>query len=415
MKIWTLLVALWLIPFTACEAAALRFIIPSGATTESSRLYWDLINEFHRAEPGIKIVFEPMRDWDAVVARVQQLHKEHSSAGLFVAEVSETLELESKGLIQAFDTLLEEQGGNPKSLVASISPPFLGSSYCASKKLCGIPFFRSMPVALYNLDQIKAAGLSDKVLPQNWAELETLLEGLKQHTHRAPFFLGGEWYDWLFEATVIQAGGELMQTKGYKVVLNTPMAERALTFWKRLKDKGLLERSTVWKDTLTGFTSGRYPVTYYSSGGMEAARSNNRFAWMADMMPKDKENGASFGGGNLYAAATLGADEKAAAVKFTQFLYQASVQARISAGTGYFPVMEVAYANPLLRDRYTQESAFVRARAQLKYAQPKLMAIDNLRVREILKKAIDRCLDGGADPHTALQAAQQEIEALPRN
>lgn len=415
MKFWPLLAALWLIPFTVCQAVSLRFIIPSGATTESSRLYWDLINEFQRAQPGIKIIFEPMRDWDAVVARVLQLHKEHSSPGLFVAEVSETLELESKNLIQPFDTLLEEQGINPKHLTASISSPFLGSSYCASKKLCGIPFFRSMPVALYNLDQIKAAGISDKTVPQNWSELETLLERLKQHSQKAPFYLGAEWYDWLFEATVIQAGGELMDTKGYKVVLNTPMAERALVFWKRLKDKGLLDRSNVWKDTLTGFTAGRYPVIYYSSGGMEAVRSNNRFAWTADMMPKDKEYGGSFGGGNLYAAAILNAEEKSAIAKFTQFLYQPSVQAKISVGTGYFPVMDVAYLNPLLRDRYTRDSAFVRARAQLKYTKPKLMAVDNLRVREILKAAIDRCLDGGADPHAALQAAQQEIEALTRN
>lgn len=53
------------------------------------------------------------------------------------------------------------------------------------------------------------------------------------------------------------------------------------------------------------------------------------------------------------------------------------------------------------------------ARAQaLRYAQPKLMSTDNLSVRNILKKAIDRVLDDGVAPDTALQNAQREVDQL---
>lgn len=396
----------------ACHAVSLRFIIPSGATTESSRLYYQMIQQFEKQEPGIRIEFEPTRSWDAVIDRVLSPGQARPGAGLFVAEVSQTLELEQLGAILPMEELLERNGQRMKDFLAPIPRQFLSSGYCVSKKLCGTPFFRSMPVALYNLDQIKAAGWDERNLPETWSELEALLEQLHAKSGRAPFFLGGDWYDWLFEATVIQAGGSLMDLRSNKVTLNTPAAVKALEFWKRLREKGLLDRAPEWKDTLTGFTSGRYPVVYYSSGGMETVRANNRFAWMADMMPRGTGHGAALGGGNLYAMADLGKEQQAAAVKFVQFLYRPDIQAQISAATGYFPAVEAAFDEPLLKERYTREEPFMRARGQIRFARPKLAALHNLTVRGIVRSAIDRSLEGGIDPQTALRTAQNEVDTL---
>ena len=56
----------------------------------------------------------------------------------------------------------------------------------------------------------------------------------------------------------------------------------------------------------------------------------------------------------------------------------------------------------------------MRVRQQLKYAKPKLMAVDNLKVREIIKTAIDRCLKDGVSPQATLGQAQQEIDKLTK-
>ena len=394
------------------SAVQLKFIIPAGATTESSRFYYNLAREFEKKESGISIEFEPKTNWDEVVKRVRQLTAQNHSAGLFVAEVSETLELEQLGLIQPFEDVLAEQGIGLKEFLQPISVEFLGSSYCANKKFCGAPFFRSMLIAIYNLDQLKAAGISEKQLPKTWVEFESMLEKLRSYSNKAPFVLGGDWYDWIFEATVIQAGGSLMNAQTGKITLTTPAAVRALSFWKRLKDKQLLERLTVWKDTLSGFTSGRFPVIYYSTGGMETVRTNGRFTWSAEMLPRDVNFGGSIGGGNLFMSANMSKEEKIAAIKFTQFLYQTSIQARTSAATGYLPVVAAAFADPLLKDRYSLDESFVHVRQQLKYAKPKLMASDNLKVRELIKAAIDSCLKDGVSPQTALEFAQQKIDKL---
>jgi ABC-type glycerol-3-phosphate transport system substrate-binding protein len=211
---------------------------------------------------------------------------------------------------------------------------------------------------------------------------------------------------------VIQSGGTLMNPKNNKITLATPEAVEALKYWRQLKDKKLLTRSQTWKETIKGFAGGLYTVTYYSSGGMETVRSNAKFHWMADMLPKNKTYGVAVGGGNLYLSANMGQEEKDAAVKFAKFLYRPAVQARISAATGFFPVVDAAFSEPELNERYTKDEPFVRVRKQLKFAKPKIMAANNLKVREIVKKAIDRCLNESMDPEKALQMAQKEVDQL---
>jgi ABC-type glycerol-3-phosphate transport system substrate-binding protein len=394
----------------AAPAQNLKFIVPSGATSEGSRLYLNLVREFERSEPGAHIEFLPLSSWDEVVASVREMQLHGRSSGLFVAEVSETLELENLGLIVPFEDVLQAHGGNLGEFLAPLSREFLGNSYCLSKKFCGPPFLRSMPVALYNLDQLRLAGIDSAHLPDDWRETEVLLGKLQRRLRQEPFCLGGDWYDYLFEAAVRQAGGSLFD--GARVTLATREAAEALHFWKRLKDLKLLRRANNWKATLNGFIAGYYPVTYYSSGGMETVRANARFAWMADMLPKKKNYGVAVGGGNLYISAKLSHGQQKVALKLARFLLRPSVQARISAATGFFPTVDAAFSEAELKTRYASEEAFVRVRQQLKYAKPKLMSVDNLKVRNILKKAIDRTLDDGVAPEVALTDAQAEVDKL---
>mgnify|MGYP000526257144 CR=1 FL=1 len=75
-------------------------------------------------------------------------------------------------------------------------------------------------------------------------------------------------------------------------------------------------------------------------------------------------------------------------------------------------MVDAAFSEPQLRERYASDEPFVRVHKQLKFGKPKIMAVDNLKVREILKSAIDQCLEKGVDPKTALERAQQQIDQL---
>jgi len=396
-----------------CAAqTGLRFTVPSGATSEASRLYLDLIQEFNQANPDIRVEFHPFSDWDEVVGDVKNRVAHGQSAGVFVAEVSETLELEHFGLITAFAEALEREDGGVDAFTAPLVKEFLGNSFCADGRFCGPPFVRSTPVAFYNLDRLREVGVDSEHLPTTWGETEVLLRKLKARSNQPPFGLGGDWYDYLFEAAVLQAGGALSDQASHRVTLDTPESVAALRYWKRLMDEGLMTRATSWKATLNGFVNGIYPVVYYSSGGMATVREADKSAWMAAGLPRDKQFGVAVGGGNLYLSANMSGPEKAAALKLTRFLYSPAVQARISLATGFFPVVEAAFDDPALASRYCREEPFMRVRGQLRFAKSKVMSFDNLRVRDILKHAIDRSLDEGVDPAMALGDAQREVDRV---
>lgn len=401
----------------ACVAAPafgapvqLKFIVPSGATSETSRLYSNLVHEFEAQQPAIDVQFLPLHNWDDVIDKVRRLPPD-GRAAVFVAEVSETLELDRLGLIAPLGDLLAKYG-NEKAFIAPLMPEFLGNSYCRNGKFCGPPFMRSTPVVLYNLEKLRAIGVDQDSLPANWSEFEAMLGKLQARSQQPPFCLGGDWYDYLFEAMVRQSGGTLMDLEHGKATLATPEAIEALAFWKRLKDQHYLTRMNTWKATLNGFVGGYCAVSYYSSGGLETVRAKARFAWMADILPKNKNYAVPAGGGNLYVANNMSEAEQKAALKLIAFLYQPSVQARISASTGFFPAVGSAFAEPVLASRYTREEAFIRVRGQLKYAKPRLMGADNLRLRAILKQAIDRVLNDGMDPAASLRLAQRDADRL---
>lgn len=389
-------------------AVTLNFVVPSGATSEASRLYQNLAKDFERSETDIHIEFVPLNNWDDVIGTVQRLH-EQGKKTVFVAEVSETLELERLGLIEPFDNVMGRDGAADLS-IATFIPAFLGNSYCRTNQFCGPPFVRSMPIALYNLDKLKEIQAGRSQLPATWSDLEAVLVKLQGKFGHPPFCFGGEWYDYLFEATVLQSGGTLMDGQ-YKVRLDTPEAIEALTFWKRLKDKKLLVRMNNWKSTINAFASGHCMVTYYSSGGMETVRSKAAFTWAADMLPRNKTYGVAMGGGNLYVGTGMNGVEQQAALKLATFLYTPAIQARISTATGFFPVVHGSDGE--LKERYLDYAP--RVFQQFKFARAKLAVIHNLKARAILKQAIDQSLDQGIAPATALRQAQQQITELDQS
>jgi len=413
MKYFAVACLCWMTSFLACPAACavtLRMTIPSGATSETSHMFSGLFQEFEAANPGIEVEFHPLTDWDDVVKVIAETIAHGQSGGMFVAEASETYELENLGLILPFAGVL---GGDEKKFTDMFVREFLGNSSCSTGTFCAPPFVQSTPVAMYNLDMLREAGISGDALPANWEELEGLLEKVKAaRPGQPPFALGGDWYDYLFEAMVRQAGGVLKDPRSRKVTLDTPEALKALLFWKRLQDRGLLMRMNSWKATINAFQEGLAAVAYYSSGGLETVHRKAKFSWTADRLPGDRMFSVALGGGNLYLAANLSEDEKQAASKLSAFLYSPGVQARISAGSGFFPVVQAAFDDPALQGRYTSDEPYVRVRSQLRFSHPKLMTAHYLEVRGILKRAIDRTLDEGMDAGESLRQAQGEVDRL---
>jgi len=390
----------------------LEFRIPSGATSEASRLYVNFIDEFEHHNKNIKIKLLPYTNWDLVTTDVKRITGEGKSVGLFVSEVSTTQELEKAKAVISFERAIKLHGngifGEPKDFKDTfVSENMLDNSYGKDGKLYGPPFIRSIPIAFYNLDLLKKIEYSEENLPKTWHEMILLLEKYKAKTGYTPFGFGAVWYDYLFEATVRQAGGSLMTDNYSRFTLDSPEAVEALEFWAYLQDNDLMRKTNNWKSTINSFAFGIYPVVYYSSGGLGTVSELAKFKWKAEVMPKNKVHGVSFGGGNLYISSHMSDDETRAALRFAHFLYSEKVQTEISEKTGFFPVTKAAFTsirNPHLN---TLKQQF---RDNQVYG--KIMTEEYLKTRNILKEAIEKSLYKGISPRKALEWAQSEAEKL---
>lgn len=329
---------------------------------------------------------------------------------IFISEVSQTYEIENLNIATNYDDFYGNKKNELKKINADIFIEYSKNSFGKDGKMYGLPIFRSMPVVFYNLDYLKKAGYNQKNLPKNWFEFKIMLEKMKQALNMTPFVLAGDWYDFLFEALVIQAGGRIIDAKNKKIKFYSPEAIVALTYWKELIDAKLMKRVENWKGAINGFIAGKFPVIFYSSGGMGSAQKTEGLNWLADMLPKNKKYGCPYGGGNLYLGKTINMNDRDFVIEFIKTLYQPHIAAEISDLSGYLPVTKSSFKLQKIKDKYNKIQAYKNVFRQVPYAQLKMMGIQNLKIRESLKKAIDRTLNEGMQPEKSLKQAQQELD-----
>ncbi len=385
------------------------FIAPTGATGKFNRLFYEYVKEFNQKNVQNKIVFIPLQEWDLVISQAKEMALSGKKF-IFISEVSQTYEIENLKIATSFDDFYKYKKEDLNILNKDIYIEYTKNNYGKNGKMYGLPIFRSMPVVFYNLDYLKKVGYNSNNLPKNWLEFKSMLVKVKQNLNVIPFVLAGDWYDFLFEALVMQAGGSIVDSKNKKLNFYSPAAVEALTFWKELIDAKLMKRVENWKGAINGFVAGKFPVIFYSSGGMGAAQETEGLNWLADMLPKNKKYGCPYGGGNLYLGKTLEIADRDYIIEFIKTLYQPQVVAEISDLSGYLPVTKSAFKLQKIKDKYTKIQAYKNIFKQLPYAQIKMMGIQNLRIRESLKNAIDRTLDEGMLPEKSLKQSQLEID-----
>ena len=406
IKIFILAILLANLSYANKAQTTLQVYIPSGVTSNLSRVYNNIIKDFEEINPNIKIIFNPKNSYKQTQEVLLSLTNSKQSAGVVVIELSELLTLVQNNSVIPLDLFINED----KKLLDTFIPKFLKNSYGNDGKIYGLPIFRSTPIIYYNMDILKQIGITQSQLPKNWNELREILQKLKNHTGEIPMILPDQWYDWLFESFVFQSGGALSNSDHSKVLFNHSSTIEALTFWKELIDKGLMKRRFgSWKSAINLFANGKYPVVYYSTGGMGKLQKENKINWTTTIMPKNKVYGTSVGAASIFLSNYMKDNEKKAAWKFTKFLLAQKQQVTISLASGYLPVIKSAYNNTKLEQRYNLHP-FAEAKKQLEYTYPKIMVKNYSKIREILKKAITRSLDKGMPPKQSLNIAQKEAQ-----
>ncbi len=391
------------------SAAEINFVVPSNATASLTLEYRQIVDDFNKAHPDHQINLTPRTSYNQVL----DLALKKEVKGVFAAEIAEMYTLQEAEAIVPIG-IYKTDTKNLEKYLNGFVPAFLKNSYNSDGKLMALPLFRSTPIIYYNLDMLEKAGIETSTLPRTWSELTKVLIRLRDFYGRPAVALPGIWREWVFESFVQQNGGQLSGSKS-EISLNNSYNIDALETWAKWRRQDLVYLPDSWKDGISSYLRRLIPITYYSTAGMAAVRKHSTFRWTVDVMPGNPKPGAVVGGANLFLSSGMSEEQKLLSEELLMHLLSPENQAKISAASGYFPVVKASFDLPVLSNLYDKEPAYMKARKQLQYAHARMMTLNHKSIRVLFQQAIEETLSGQFSARQALTNAQEKATKLITN
>ena len=132
------------------------------------------------------------------------------------------------------------------------------------------------------------------------------------------------------------------------------------------------------------------------------------------MLPADERRGSPTGGGNFYLFKAASPAQRAASLRFLQWITSPERAAQWGIDTGYVATRPDAWETPAMKAYVAGFPQAAVARDQLQYAVPELSTHDNQQVTEPLNNALQAALTGRKEPGPALTEAQATASRLLR-
>ncbi|MEJ1976818.1 MAG: ABC transporter substrate-binding protein [Acetobacteraceae bacterium] len=309
-----------------------------------------------------------------------------------------------------------DQAGDNAAWLGQFYPAFLRNGQIAGHTW-GVPFQRSTIVLYYNKDAFTAAGLDPQTPPGTWAEHAAAAQKLSIKDQRWGVAIpgsGGFAY-WMFQALAAQTGGLLANADGTAVSFDTKEARRALTYWLELQKSGATPPGVVeWGTTPRDFLEQRAAMVWTTTGNLSNIRTNAKFPFGVAMLPADRRRGTPTGGGNFYLFKAASPAQRAASLRFLQWITSAERAAQWGIDTGYVATRPDAWETPAMKAYVAGFPAAAVARDQLQYAVPELSTHDNQRVTQVLNDGLEAALTRRKTAVAALVDAQAAATRLLR-
>lgn len=417
-----LLVAVAVIPggAGAQTAVPLKYYYPVGVSGPLNKLMTEMVNDFNRSHSGVKV--EPVFAGNYVEAMAKAMTgvMGGNPPDLAVLDAPEIFSLLDREAIIPLDDLIAQSGGT--AWLEDFYGAFLQNAR-ANGHVYSIPWQRSTPIFYYNKDLFRKAGLDPSQPPKDWRQLVEYAQKLTvrdasgrvtQWGVQAPVV---ETSPWIFQGFVMEAGGQLADPSGTRVMFNSPEALRALQFILDLQNKYKVHppgasSSAFWDQTAQDFIQQKVAMMYLSTGAMTFIRKNATFQWNAGFMPADKQYGAPTGGGSFYIFSRIPQSHVTAAWTFIRWMTEPPQAARWSMGTGYVPIRKSEVALPAFKAYLQKVPQALTATRQLQYAGMQLTVHEGDQVGLLLVTAVQAAQTGRLSPQVALDQAQRDAMAI---
>ena len=292
-------------------------------------------------------------------------------------------------------------------------------------KMIGMPFNSSSPIMYFNVDALKAAGVT---APKTWEEFqETTAPALKKSGYTA---LSQSHLPWIFTENFMSRHDLPFATNnnGYdgvdtKILVNNDAIKAHFTALTNWQEEGYFEWfGTGWSDNQTPFEEGKVAIWLGSSGSFGGlSKKDLPFEFSATYLPyweavTTEPKQTFIGGAALFAMAGKTAEENAATSAFFEFLTSPETQYFWHRETGYVPITEAAYALAKSDGHYVKSPA-----AEVGILQLSLPAGENTRgyrmgfyvqIRDVMNREYGRILTGETTVEDAFQNIETEANKL---
>lgn len=400
-------IVLGVFALTACapQKTVVNFVFMR--TSDQTQPYWQqVIADFEAANPSIRVNLNVFT-WDEGRQRIDEMISQGKPPNLARVATRWIPEYVAAGLVEPVDTYLTDQ------FRAEFIPRLIQQGAQYQGRTFGLPITVSARALYYNKDLFRRAGISAP--PKTWDELRTAALKLSQQNGVTGFGLQGgvgttpevQTYFYYF---LWGNGGDVLTPDGIRTAFDSPAGVEALTYLSELIQSGATQPDPTVDDRKsleTGFVLGKFGMVITGP-------------WLATRLAAEAPN-LAYGVApipNRSAPATLAAedtlivfkqaDNKAAAWKFVEFLYQDKYRLDYALREGVLPE-KISVAND---PKFKNNSVTAFFTEQLSTARFEPLNTQSGNIANLVTQAVQPVYQGKQKPLDALRAAAAKANEL---
>ena len=344
-----------------------------------------------------------------------------------VFEVGTATMMAAKGAVKPVYQLMADAG--EKFDPAAYLPAVTGYYSTADGKMLSFPFNSSTPVAYWNKDAFKKAGLDPEKPPKTWPETFDLAKKLR--AGGVPCGFTAAWVSWTqvenFSAwhnlpLATKANG--LEGPDAALEFNNPTAVRHvanLAAAQKDKDFDYGGRETQPEGK---FISGDCGMIQNSAGFYGNVRSNAKFPFGVTELPyypdvKGAPQNSIIGGASLWVMGGKKPEEYKGVAKFFTYLSGTELQERLHEQTGYLPITKAAYQATKASGFYDKnpgrEVPIIQLTGKPPTENSRGLRLGNLvQLRDVIAEDLEGAFAGKSTAKAALDDAVSRGNALLR-
>lgn len=288
---------------------------------------------YKQSHPNVSIKVQTL-SWDDAYAKMLAASTSRSGPDIISGGMTWTIQFGLRG------GMVDLRKYGVDQLQAQAQPAQWKSAVSPDGTVYGIPLDMSTEALYYRKDLLEKAGIKEP--PKTWDELTADIEKLKASGVKKPFSIDWGNLDWIGYFNFLYQAGGTFYTPDCKPSLNTPQAERALSYWVDLYRKHGAPTDTVsTPDALDQGTALVYGGNW-NALGIDTSKPKLKDKWAMAALPAGPAAPTTFIGGRAVGVTSYSKHIEQAA-DFVKFLYS---DAAVDAVSAESKARNVAYIPP---------------------------------------------------------------------